>query len=82
MITRNKLSLNYPQYSLLSGALFIILPVVSIWMTVEKWLDDLRFFALFNSISIISERWADENAKAMLNPISLQATRFETEYYY
>ena len=27
------------------------------------WMDDLRFYALFNSISVISGRWVDDNEK-------------------
>ena len=28
---------------------------------VLEWMDDLRFYVLFNSISVISGRWADDN---------------------
>ena len=27
------------------------------------WMDDLRFYILFHSISVISGRWVDENEK-------------------
>ena len=27
------------------------------------WMDDLRFYILFNSISVISRRWADDNER-------------------
>ena len=27
------------------------------------WMDDLRFYFLFNSISVISRRWADDNER-------------------
>ena len=29
----------------------------------DGWMDDLRFYVLFNSISVISGRWADENER-------------------
>ena len=28
-----------------------------------EWMDDLRFHVLFNSISVISGRWADDNER-------------------
>ena len=27
------------------------------------WMDDLRFYVLFNSVSVISGRWADDNER-------------------
>ena len=27
----------------------------------HRWMDDLRFYVLFNSIAVISGRWADDN---------------------
>ena len=29
----------------------------------DGWLDDLRFYVLFNSISVISGRWAGDNER-------------------
>ena len=29
----------------------------------DGWIDDLRFYVLFNSISVISGQWADDNEK-------------------
>ena len=29
----------------------------------DKWKDDLRFYVLFNSNSVISGRWADDNER-------------------
>ena len=29
----------------------------------DGWMDDLRFYVLFNSISVISGRWADDNER-------------------
>ena len=31
------------------------------WM--DRWMDDLRFYVLFISISVISGRWADNNER-------------------
>ena len=31
------------------------------------WTDDLQFYILFNTISVISGRWADDNEKAVCN---------------
>ena len=34
------------------------------------WMDDLRFYVLFNSISVISGRWADDNERLVQwNPV-------------
>ena len=29
----------------------------------HKWMDDLRFYVLFNSTSVISGQWADDNER-------------------
>ena len=29
----------------------------------DGWMDDLRFYVLFNSVSVISGRWADDNER-------------------
>ena len=29
----------------------------------DGWMDDLRFYVLFNSISVISGRWADDSER-------------------
>ena len=29
----------------------------------DKWMDDLRFYALFNSISVVSGQWEGDNEK-------------------
>ena len=38
------------------------------WVSVKcgtkfRWRDDLRFYVLFNSISVITGRWADDNKR-------------------
>ena len=32
-------------------------------ITVDGWMDDLRFYVLFNSVSVISGRWTDDNER-------------------
>ena len=29
----------------------------------QRWMDDLRIYVLFNSISVISGQWADDNIR-------------------
>ena len=31
--------------------------------TLKEWMDDLRFYVLFNSISVIAGRWAGDNER-------------------
>ena len=33
------------------------------------WKDDLQFYILLNSISVISGRWADDNEKSKFFPL-------------
>ena len=44
-----------------------------------RWLDDLRFYVLFYSISVISGRWADDNERlcAMEPGLRLRIFRLE-----
>ena len=37
------------------------LKVLNMLKTFSKWMDDLRFYLLVNSISVISEEWVDNN---------------------
>ena len=32
----------------------------------DGWMDDLQFYVLFNSISVISGQWADDNERLCL----------------
>ena len=49
------------KYSLLSRALKPM--VVSYIITFTILMDDLRFYILFNSISVISRQWANDNER-------------------
>ena len=49
MISGNNRKKNQPSY-------FIILNLL-------RWMDDLRYFVIFKSISVISGRWADDNER-------------------
>ena len=40
------------------------------------WMDDLRFYVPFNSISVISGRWADDNGRLHAMEPRLQLIRF------
>ena len=43
----------------------------------DGWIDDLQFYVLFNSISVIIGRWADGNER--LYAMDLQLKRFHLE---
>ena len=47
----------------ISGITEICLRCSSFCATMDAWMDDLRFYVLFNSISVISERCLDENGR-------------------
>ena len=32
-------------------------------VNIDGWIDNLRFYVLFNSISVISGQWADDNER-------------------
>ena len=40
------------------------------------WMDDLRFYVLFNNISVISGRWLDDNERLCARDL-----RYETEHF-
>ena len=40
------------------------------------WMDDLRFYVLFNSVSVISGRWADDNERVCAMEPRLRLGRF------
>ena len=46
----------------------------------NRWMDDLRFYVLFNSISVISGRWADDNERLCAEESRLQLRRFRLEW--
>ena len=43
------------------------------------WMDDLQFYVLFNSISVISGRWADGNERLCATEPRLRLGRFRLE---
>ena len=45
----------------------------------DGWIDDLRFYALFNSISFISGRCLDDNERLCAVELRLRLRRFRLE---
>ena len=45
----------------------------------DEWMDDLRFYVLFNNISVISGRWADDNKRFCAMEPCLRLRRFRLE---
>ena len=56
-------------------------PAVSLFIiaTFNEWLCDLRFFVLFNSISVISGRWTDDDERLCAMELRLRLKRFRLE---
>ena len=46
---------------------------------ISKWMDDLRFYVLFNSISVISGRWEVDNERQCAMEPCLRLRRFRLE---
>ena len=46
----------------------------------DGWLIYLRFYVLFNSISVISGQWADDNERLCAMEPHLQLRRFRLEW--
>ena len=46
----------------------------------DSWVDDLRFYILFNSISVISGPWADDNERLCAMEPRLRLGRFRLEW--
>ena len=42
----------------------------------NRWMDDLRFYVLFNSISVISGQWEVHNERLYAMELSLRLRRF------
>ena len=42
-------------------------------------MDDLRFYVFFNTISVISGRWADDNERLCAMELHLRLRRFRLE---
>ena len=45
----------------------------------NRWMDDLRFYVLFNSISVISGRCIDDNERLCAMELRLRLRRFHLE---
>ena len=45
----------------------------------DGWMDDLRFYVLFNSVSVISGRWAGDNERLCAMKPRLRLGRFRLE---
>ena len=49
----------------------------------DRWMDDLQFYVLFDSISVISGRWADDNEGfVQWNPVYVSFSVHEYMYRY
>ena len=48
-------------------------------ISMAGWMDDLQFYVLFNSISVISGRWADDNERLCAMEPRLRVRRFRLE---
>ena len=46
----------------------------------DGWIDDLRFYVLFNSISVISGRCLDDNERLCAKEFRLRLRRFRLEW--
>ena len=47
--------------------------------TMDGWMNDLRFYVLFNSISVISGRWEVDNERLCAMELRLQLRGFRLE---
>ena len=50
-----------------------------LWRWMDGWMDDLQFNVLFNSISVISGGWEDDNERLCAMEPRLQLKRFRFE---
>ena len=46
----------------------------------DRWIDDLRFYVLFSSISVLSGRWADDNERLYAEEPRFRLRRFRPEW--
>ena len=53
-VSVNGLKISIPEFSRTKSFVF---------SSCKYWMDDLRFYILFNSISVISGRWTDDNER-------------------
>ena len=59
---KNKL-LQWLKISLSLDLLFQLRQILSLKVSIDGWMDDLRLYVLFNSISVISGRCLDDNER-------------------
>ena len=52
---------------------------VSLNNTKKQWMDDMRFYVLSNSISVISRRWKVDNERLCAMELHLRLRRFRLE---
>ena len=52
---------------------------IAVGQVMNIWMEDLRFYVLFNSIPIVSGRWADDNERLCANEPCLRLRRFRLE---
>ena len=45
----------------------------------DEWMDDLRFYVLFNSVSVISGRCMDDNERLCAMELRLRLRRYHLE---
>ena len=67
------------NYTLLARCLSMFHVVIYVTRTVILWMDDLRFYVLFNSISVISGRCMDDNEMLCAVELRLRLRRFHLE---
>ena len=48
-------------------------------LLLDEWMDDLRFYVLFNSISVMSGRCSDDNEKLCAMELHLRLRRFHIQ---
>ena len=54
-------------------------PDQGLYSVIRRWMDDLRFYDLFNSIRVVSRRWADDNKRLCAMETRLRFGRFRLE---
>ena len=51
----------------------------NIVMRIDKWMDDLRFYILCNSVSVISGRWEVDNERLYAMELRLRLRRLRLD---
>ena len=66
--------------NVLLSALKKVNGLLSKTLEMDGWMDDLQFYILFNSISVISEWWTDGNERLCAMEARLRLRRFRLEW--